>query len=790
MKTSLSWLHEWVRPELSQDSLVALLNMSGLEVDHVEPVAKPFTGVVVGEILATDPHPDADKLSVCRVTDGVDVFQVVCGALNARPGIKIPFAKVGAVLGVDFKIKKAKLRGVESHGMLCSADELGLSEDASGLLELPSSSQVGIDLRSYLELDDISIEIDLTPNRGDCLSVRGLAREIAALTSKPISEPVLNETIHATLRDVREVEIQERKACPRYLGRVIKGINLNAESPLWLKEKLRRSGVRSIDPVVDVTNLMLLELGQPMHAFDNAKLSGKISIRMAKPDEPITMIDGKELKLRTDTLVIADESGVLAMAGIMGGRPSAVSDATQDIFLEAAAFNPLAIAGIARSYGLHTDSSHRYERGVDYYQQTEAMERATALLLELVGGEAGPVVLREGELIKATPVTLRKSRCQKVLGFPLATNEILHILERLGLELINETADGWDFMPPSWRFDIQVEEDLIEEVARLHGYDRIPASKPIIPMSLRPAYETELSSRSLREAMVNLGFQEVITYSFVESELNSALSTSQTPGLALANPISQEMAEMRLTLWPGLLKTLVHNVNRQQTSLKIFEYGLSFYFKNNILKQTPKVSCLLWGEVGPEQWGQPTRLADFFDLKGNVQAILSTQDYDEWSFVAANHPALQVGQSALIERQGVAAGWIGALNPEIAKKLDIPGKVLLAELDVDILKARSVTKVRELSRFPAVRRDLALVLPMTVSATELMETISQNGSRDLKSVFIFDEYKGNNIEVGKRSLALGLHFQHGERTLTDEDINIIIENIIKVLQDKFKAELR
>lgn len=794
MKFSESWLREWVDSDLSTEALVKVLTMAGLEIDGDEPVAASFEGVVVAEVRDVAQHPDADKLRVCQVFDGEATLQVVCGAANVRPGLKVPFARIGAVLGADFRIRKAKLRGVESNGMLCSAEELGMAESADGLLELPADAPTGLDIRNYLQLDDRTIEVDLTPNRGDCLGIAGLARELAALTGKVAIPPEM-PAVPARIEDSFPVDIEAPADCPVYLGRVIRNINPEVDTPLWMQEKLRRSGLRSIDPVVDVTNYVMLELGQPMHAFDLDQLQGGIRVRRALAGETLQLLDGKELTLDDDTLVIADHKRALAMAGIMGGKESGVGPLTRNIFLECAGFAPLAIAGRARRHGLHTDSSHRYERGVDPCLQARAIERATALLLAISGGEPGPVIEGRGQGCEARCVRLRRERIAALLGMSFDDDEVVAILQRLGLVLAESGEGYWIFEVPSWRYDLGIEADLIEELARVKGYEHVPVSAPRMPLRLRPAPETRLPLRRVRHALADLGYQEVVTYSFVDAELDEVLrhdkSAANAAPLELANPISRDMAVMRSTLWPGLVKTLKHNQNRQQSRLRLFETGLSFNRNNNDIEQSLKIASLVWGAQLPEQWGQAERPADFFDLKGDVEALLDlTHAADQFRFVEATHPALQPGMTARIERGGELAGWIGALHPRICQAIDIPGKVFLMELDFAILSGMRVPAVTEVSRFPAVRRDLALVVDEGVAASALLEVLQRTGGESLLEVGFFDLYQGDSIGKGKKSLALSLTFQHPTRTLSDSDINPIIDSCIKTLHDEFKAELR
>jgi phenylalanyl-tRNA synthetase beta chain len=789
MKISERWLREWVNPPASSDELQQLLTMAGLEIESSEAVAIAFSGIVVGSVLNVIPHPDADKLRVCKVSDGHNEFQVVCGAANARAGIKVPFAKVGAKLGDELVIKKAKLRGVESYGMLCSAAELGIVESPDGLLELSASAPVGADIRDYLGLDDVSIEVNLTPNRGDCLGIAGLAREVGVLTRTAVTAPDF-KLVQAVIGETRSVTIESPDGCPRYLGRVIRNINPEVETPLWMCEKLRRSGLRSIDPVVDVTNYVLLELGQPMHAFDLAKLEGGIKIRQAQKREKLVLLDGKEIELDPEVLVIADEKKVIAMAGIMGGSHSAVGPRTTDVFLESAFFSPTAIAGRARRFGLHTDAGHRYERGVDYNLPARAMERATELLLQITGGQAGPVTVCEANLPLTVSVQLRRQRIARVLGVEINDAEIEAILGRLGLQLASSNSAGWLFQIPSWRFDIAIEADLIEELARVRGYDNLPVTAPAVQLPLRSKPESAVAMRQLKQRLVSLGYQEVITYSFVDAELEAVLGEQVQP-LALANPISQDMAVMRTNLWSGLLRALKYNQNRQITRLKMFETGLSFINKNNKINQNIKVSSIVWGAKATEQWGNASQDFDFYDLKGDIQSLLGlTLAPLEFEFSADTHHALQPGQTARISRAVQHVGWIGALHPALHQALDIPGKVFLAELDYAALQPARIPVVEDLSRFPCVRRDLALVVNNEVNAAAILGELRRAAGPDLQELTLFDVYQGQNIESGKKSLALGLTFQHASRTLVDADINPIIDSCIKALEAKFNAELR
>lgn len=789
MKFSENWLREWVNPDISTDELVAQLTMAGLEVDSVEPAANKFTGVVVGEVLSVEKHPDADKLNVCQVSNGKENFQVVCGAPNVAGGQKVPFALVGAELADNFKIKQAKLRGVESNGMLCSAEELGLAEKSDGILELPLDAAVGQDFRDYLYLDDSIIDVDLTPNRGDCLSIQGIAREVAVLNKTGISTPDLDE-VTSTIDDAFPVELLSPVDCPRYLGRVIKNVDVSAVSPVWLKEKLRRSGIRSIDPAVDVTNYVMLELGQPLHAFDLDILDKGIRVRRAKKAEKLVLLDGREVELDEDTLVIADHEKALAIAGVMGGEHSGVSKNTKDLFLESAFFNPLSIAGKARNYGMHTDASHRFERGVDYELPKLAIERATRLLLDIVGGEPGPVVVTDAELPESKTVKLRTSKVLGLLGLDIPATDIEDILSRLGLEVIEKDDESWLFKVPSWRFDISIEADLVEEVARIYGYDNLPISTATADSRLNSASESKLSIKQLRRRLISLGYQEVISYSFVEPELENRLSLPQSDAITLSNPISSEMSVMRRSLWPGLIQTLKHNQNRQQDRVRVFESGLVFS-KTDLIQQEAMLGGLIWGNRSPEQWGEKGRPVDFYDIKGDVESILSmTNDSAAFRFEAAEHPGLQSGQSARILRGQTCIGWLGALNPQLQKTLDIPAKVFVFELAMNGLRDAALTRVTTLSKYPSVRRDIALVLDTGVNYTELEQLIRQHAGENLERVVLFDVYQGENIQAGKQSMAIGLIFQNPSRTLNDDEINSIINSCIKALEAQFNAELR
>ncbi|WP_313064921.1 phenylalanine--tRNA ligase subunit beta [Pseudomonas sp.] len=791
MKFSEQWLRGWVSPQVSRDELVARLSMAGLEVDSVTPAAGVFSGVVVGEVLSTEQHPDADKLRVCQVSNGAETFQVVCGAPNVRPGLKIPFAMIGAQLPGDFKIKKAKLRGVESNGMLCSQAELQVGEGNDGLMELPADAPVGQDIRVYLELEDASIEVDLTPNRGDCLSLAGLAREVGALYNAPVTRPVV-AAVAAVHDEVRPIEVLAPNACPRYLGRVIRNVDLSRPTPLWMVERLRRADVRSIDAAVDITNYVMLELGQPLHAFDLAEINGGIRVRMAEEDEKLVLLDGQEVALRADTLVIADHSRALAIAGVMGGEHSGVSATTRDVFLESAFFDQIAIAGKARSYGLHTDASHRYERGVDWKLAREAMERATGLLLEITGGEAGPITetVNEQYLPSVAPITLRAKSVEQMLGLVIAPAEIEQLLSALGLGISSSGEGQWHVEVPSHRFDISLEVDLIEELARLYGYNRLPVRYPQARLAPQPKAEARAHLPDLRRLLVARGYQEAVTYSFIDPKQFELFNPGVEP-LLLANPISNDMAAMRSSLWPGLVKALSHNLNRQQDRVRMFESGLRFVGQLDGLKQEPMLAGVVCGSRLPEGWAQGRDAVDFFDVKADVEAVLGFAGaLDAFTFVPGSHPALHPGQTARIEREGRLVGFIGALHPELSKTLGLDRPVFVFELVLAEVAAGKMPKFSELSRFPEVRRDLALIADREVPATAVMEVIRENAGEWLTDLRLFDVYQGKGIDPHRKSLAVGLTWQHPSRTLNDDEVNATTQNILTSLEQRLNATLR
>ena len=800
MKFSEQWLREFVSPPLTTQQLIDQLTMAGLEVDGFEPVAASFSSVVVAEVLETSPHPDADKLTVCRVNAGDQEVQIVCGAANVRPGIKVPLAKVGAKLE-DFKIKKAKLRGVESFGMLCSERELGLSDNHEGLMELPVDAPVGMDVRGYLQLDDVIIDLDLTPNRSDCLGMIGLARETGVINGLDV-KPLTVLPVPPTHDQTFSVALAAGAACPRFAGRVIKGIRLDAETPLWMQEKLRRCDIRSIDPVVDVTNYVMMELGQPMHAYDFDELQGKIVVRISKADEQVTLLDGQAVKLHQDTLLITDDSGPIGIAGIMGGLSTSVTDKTTNIFLESAFFAPTAIAGRARTYGMNTDASHRFERGVDWQGQVRAIERATALLIEIAGGEAGPTIetIDADTLPVNQQVSLRANRIERLLGVEIKEAEVDKMLGRLGFENQRSIQDGaalWEVTAPSFRFDIAIEADLIEEVSRIYGYNNLPVRTPKVNLSMAPVAEDQLPVNRIKDELVSLGYQETITYSFVDPKLQATLDPQQQP-IALANPISAEMGVMRTTLWSGLIKALIYNSNRQQNRIRLFETGLRFLqvpdqpsLSLANITQEAMLAGVACGPRFPENWAQKSEAIDFYDIKADVEALIGlTGLADEFSFKAAECAALHPGQCAGIYRQGQLVGYVGLLDPRVQQTLDLDQAVYLFELKLALLTPKRLPNAAPLSRFPEVRRDIAIIVDSSVNAAEINTCVMQAADETFRNLKLFDVYQGKGIDPNRKSIALGLTFQHVSRTLTDEEISVSVDQIVTALESQLAASLR
>jgi phenylalanyl-tRNA synthetase beta chain len=806
MKFSESWLREWVNPTISSDELAHQITMAGLEVDAVEPVAGEFTGVLIGEVVECGPHPDADKLQVTKVrlsgesgTDFTDdeLVDIVCGAKNCRLGLKVAVATVGAVLPGNFKIKKAKLRGVPSHGMLCSESEIGLAESADGIMELASDAPLGMCVREYLDLNDVTIDVDLTANRGDCLGLKGLAREVGVLNSLSVTEPTIAAVV-PTIDDTVAITLSAEQACPRYLGRVIKNIDVNAQTPLWMVEKLRRCGTRSIDPVVDVTNYVLLEQGHPMHAFDLAAIEGGINVRYANEAEKLVLLDENEVTLSTQTLVIADDKKALAMAGIFGGLVSGVTSESKDIFLESAFFAPLAILGKARQYGLHTDASHRYERGIDPQLQRDAMERATELLLDIVGGEAGPIVeaVSKDNIPVEKTVTLRREKLDGRIGHHINDATVTEILTRLGFNVAENGVNEekvWTVIVPAYRFDISVEVDLIEEVARIFGYNNIPNISPKATLAMREQKEAQLPVSKLRQTLVNRGYQEAITYSFVDPKVQIQLHPDQAT-MTLPHPISSEMSEMRVSLWTGLLQSVAYNQNRQQNRIRLFETGLRFIPDENVengVRQDNMIAGVISGQRSEEHWDIEKAASDFFDIKADVEALLSlTSNAAAYDFSKAEIDALHPGQTAAIHKNGVLVGHVGALHPELERKLGLNGRTFVFEMFLGEICQQQIPTALDVSRFPANRRDIAVVVNEQVSANNVLQLIEKVGGNYLVDLNLFDVYRGNGIESGFKSLAIAMTLQDNDKTLEEKDISEVVNRVVDTLKIELNASLR
>ena len=789
MIISEQWLRsEWVNPALDTDALAHQITMAGLEVDAVDPVAGDFSGVIVAQIISAEQHPDADKLRVCEVDTGTGTVQIVCGAPNARAGLKAPLAQVGAVLPGNFKIKKAKLRGVESQGMLCAQAELQISEENAGLMELAADAPVGTDLREYLNLNDRMIEIGLTPNRADCLSIAGVARDIAVLNALALNGPVI-EPVAAKISDTFPIDVPAAEHCPRYLGRVIRNVDLTRPTPLFMVERLRRAGLRSIDPVVDVTNYVMIELGQPLHAFDLDTLSGGIVVREANDNETMTLLDGSEITLATGSLLIADHEKPLALAGIMGGENSGVSDATQHIFLESAFFTPELIAGRARRYGLHTDASHRYERGVDFDLQRTAMERATALFLQIVGGEPGPIseVLAEASLPQRQPVQLRPSRIKRVLGFDMAAEQVVRILTGLGISVTQNTA-GWSCVAPSWRFDITQEVDLIEELARVFGYNNLPVSHIKADLQIKPSSETQRALPAIKQRLAARGFYEAITFSFVAPE-QQAMFDPEIAAVALRNPISADLSVMRTSLIPGLLKVLAHNVKRQATRVRLFETGLRF-LPGDALQQVPTIALAMTGSRDTENWSNSTDAADFYDMKGEVEQLLGAETAAQLLFVPSERAGLHNGQCADITLDGKVVGVIAKLHPSAAAILDLPAATFVTELDTALVLGARLPSYQEISKYPEIRRDLAILVDRDVPAAALRAAVVDTAGEFLEDLVIFDVYAGKGVDPSRKSVGFGLTFRNASRTLEDAEVTGTLTQVIDSLKEKFGVELR
>jgi phenylalanyl-tRNA synthetase beta chain len=831
MKVPYSWLVEWVDVPWAARELGSRLTMAGFELDALEPAAPPFTKVVVAEIVSAERHPQADKLQVCRVStgQGSELLQIVCGAPNARAGLKTALAMVGSSLPGGLEIKAAKLRGVESTGMLCSAKELGLSDNSAGIIEFAEDAPLGRPLRDYLELDDSILELNVTANRGDAMSIIGIAREVAALAGNKVTGPHV-ATSNPSSNDRFPVYLDAPAACPTFVGCVIRGVNNRAQTPLRIRERLRRAGVRSISPVVDVTNYVMLELGQPMHAYDFAKLRGEIRVRTAHAGEQITLLDGKTIDVTPDVLLITDKEGPVGLAGIMGGQRTAVSLDTTDVFFESAYFSPDAIIGRSRRWGLLTDAVQRYERGIDPTQQQRAVERAIGLLLSIAGGKPGPVSVTQSpeHQPKRAPVPLRRSRLERLLGVSIPDERVTKTLQALQMR-VETTPEGWVATPPAYRFDITIEADLIEEVARIVGFEAIPERDALVPQQFRAAPEEVPLEHIILEALANRGYQEAVTYAFVDPALQTRLFPDRA-GLALANPIASDMSVMRVSLWPGLLRAALENQRRQQDRIRLFEHGARFVVTAGVTERlarespagaTREVDSLAGVACGarlPEQWGVPRDMrgpADFYDVKSDLEALfVATGAERSFVFEPASLSCLHPGRAARILRDGREVGFIGELHPLLVRELDFTYSPVLFELDLggtlsgsagqttaraqqngaqaDFAAALAVEKPqhREISRFPQVRRDIAVVVDETVTLSALADRVLSSASTLLHSLRVFDVYRGTGIESGRKSVALGLIFQDISRTLTDDDVDRLMAAVVTDLRESLNAKIR
>ncbi|CAB1276116.1 phenylalanine--tRNA ligase subunit beta [Candidatus Nitrosacidococcus tergens] len=793
MKFSESWLRTWVNPHCDTETLTNRLTFSGLEVDSITPATPSFKGVVVAKVIELRALEGSNKLHVCQVSvTQRETFQVVCGASNVQAGLYVAFAQVGARLPNGIFIEKKKLRGIESHGMLCSATELGLTEQSHGILELAQTAQdfLGKDIREFLNLDDVIIEIGLTPNRSDCLSIAGIAREVGALFSQPVQHPEI-ASIPPEIDKTLPVEILVPESCPRYLGRIVQGINPQTLTPEWIKERLQCCGIRSLNLPIDITNYVMVELGQPMHAFDLNQISGGIQVRYGRSEESLTLLDNSTITLDPNALVIADHQKVLALAGIMGGSDSAIGDQSQDLFLESAFFIPTAIAGRSRNYGLHTESSHRFERGVDPNLPRQALERATGLLLKIAGGKAGPIVeATHRDFLPSQPIIhLREHRIKQILGIYLPQDQVLTHLTGLGLE-VTTIESGWEVKIPSFRFDLTYEVDLIEELGRLHGYDNFPTTRPT--GAIKPQFHTEakISTYDIQQILVNRGYQEVITYSFIDPQIQQLLDPNQK-AISLANPISSDMAVMRTSLWPGLIQAFKYNQYRQQERIRLFESGLIFTGQLPSVTQEPVIAGVVSGLYHPEQWGIYSQSVDFFHMKGDVESLLTLSDkQSSFLFKQSQHPALHPGQSAEIIYHGKSIGWLGALQPELANKLDLTQQVYLFFLKINLLFLKRHPVFQPLSKFPEIHRDIAFLIDKSISVKSVFDCIKSLKSDILKEHYLFDLYTGKGIDPDKKSLALKFVLQHQDYTLTDEIVHNFMEQMVKMLVSELNIIIR
>jgi phenylalanyl-tRNA synthetase beta chain len=798
MQFSEAWLRTWVNPELSTDELAHTLTMAGLEVEEIERAAPPFSGVVVAQVVEVGKHPNADRLTVCKVAAGAAaLLEIVCGAPNVRAGMKVPCALVGAKLpgegGKPFEIKPAKMRGVESRGMLCSARELGLSDDHSGLLELPGDAPIGEDFRAYRGLDDAKLTLKLTPNRADCLSVLGVAREVAALTAAPLT-PVPIEPVAAHIADVCPVRITDANGCGRFTGRVIRNVDAAAPTPPWMVERLERSGQRAISALVDVTNYVMLELGRPLHVYDLAKLAGGIDVRFGRRGEKLELLSGQIVDIDEHVLAITDASGPIGLAGIMGGESTKAGLDTRDIFLESAFFFPEVIAGRSRRYGFTSDAAHRFERGVDFDNNVQGIERATELILAICGGAAGPTVDHVVNVPERPPVRVRTERAARVIGMRVADDEIADIFRRLGFAAVREPG-AFVVTPPSYRFDIRIEEDLIEEIARVHGFERIPVAPPRVAAVMRPVPEGRRSAHAIRALLASRDYQEVLTFSFVEAEWEADFAGNAAP-IRLLNPIASQMSVMRSSLVGSLVATARYNVNRKAPRVRVFEIGRVFLPTPGTaaaplavegVTQPLRVGGLALGFALDEQWGAEKRPADFFDIKRDVESLLVPR---EAAFEQAEHPALHPGRSARVVLDGATIGWVGELHPRWQRKYELPVPAVVFELELEPLLAVAVPQYEEVSRFPPVLRDRAVIVPDTVSAGDLIDAVKSFRPGLFRDVTLFDLYRGKGIDEGVKSLAFRVVMQDTARTLTDAEVDAAMTELDVMLAARFGARRR
>ncbi|MDN4060137.1 phenylalanine--tRNA ligase subunit beta [Massilia sp. YIM B02769] len=812
MQFSENWLRSLVDPKMNSDELAHLLTMSGLEVEEVEPVAPPFSNVVVAHVVEVAKHPNADRLNVCQVDVGTGtLLNIVCGAPNVRAGMKAICAKAGAVLppgadGKPFEIKVGKLRGVESQGMMCSAKELKISEESSGLMELPEDAPVGTNIRDYLGLNDLKFTIKLTPNKADCLSVLGVAREVSALTGSPLSLPSAR-AVAVTTDEVLPAKISAPDLCGRFTGRVIRGLNAKAATPEWMKRRLERSGQRSVSALVDISNYVMLEVGQPSHVFDLSKIHGAIDVRWGKAGETLKLLNGNTIAVDEWVGVIADDKEIESLAGIMGGDSTAVTLDTTDIYLEAAFWWPNAIQGRARKYNFSTDASHRFERGVDFANTVENIERITALIVEICGTnetKVGPVDDQVVNLPQRQPVVLRTARAAKVIGVDVTDEMIADIFNRLGLpfthKLDENGAGQFSVTAPSYRFDIEIEEDLIEEVARVYGFENIPANPPVAPSAMLIEPENTRSLFAVRHQLADLGYQEVVNMSFVESAWEQDFAGNDAP-IKLQNPIASQMSVMRSTLIGGLLANVRYNLNRKAGRVRVFEVGAIFKRNAEVVdgplavagfEQPKRVGAIAYGPAVDEQWGVATRAVDFFDVKADLEALFAPRVV---RFNKAEHPALHPGRCATVELDGKVVGFIGELHPRWLQKYDLPQAPVLFEVDAAALQERVVPAHTEISKFPGATRDLALLVKQDVPAQAVLDSFTAAASahpngKILQAVVLFDEYRGKGLEADEKSLAFRFSLQDTQSTLQDDAVEALMAAVADAAKEKHSATLR